>query len=333
MAEEKKRDDRVDSLKGVLITLVVFGHCFLYGTPQEECKMIIANYVYLFHMPFFIFLSGYFTHPKNGSFWNSLLALLESYIVFQVIKGFLQGYSLVEYFCVPAPMMWYLFVLIIWKLVLYTYDKLFGNRVYPGFVKWLSILVLFIIGLLVGFFPEIGKQFALSRLFTFTPFFFMGVAFQNIDFVTYCKRIPKWIALLVLIIPIILVVYFTSYDIINLRETVRGISGYEIDKQFVGVIGRMSFYLLACLMSISITCLVRPSRLLSHIGRDSMKYYLFHGIFLSVMVYLRLPWNWYFALLYGVMLMAIIYVVNLTTLSGIVIRPVSYLINIIKKKK
>ena len=110
------RDGRIDSLKGVLIALVVWGHCCLYGIPQDSVKIVIANYVYLFHMPFFVFLSGYFTYPNSKSFWKGMLIIFESYVVFQFIKGFIQGYSLIDYLTIPAPMMWYLWALLIWRL-------------------------------------------------------------------------------------------------------------------------------------------------------------------------------------------------------------------------
>ena len=117
------RDGRIDSLKGVLIALVVWGHCFLYGVPQDNVKMVIANYVYLFHMPFFVFLSGYFTHVKSNSFWKGMLYIFESYVVFQLIKGFLQGYTVMEYLSIPAPMMWYLWALLVWRLMAYVLSR------------------------------------------------------------------------------------------------------------------------------------------------------------------------------------------------------------------
>ena len=60
-----ERDNRIDTLKGVLVTLVVFGHCFIYGSPMDGMKTNLSNWIYLFHMPFFVFLSGYFTHPRT----------------------------------------------------------------------------------------------------------------------------------------------------------------------------------------------------------------------------------------------------------------------------
>ena len=55
-----KRNSTFDSLKGVLIILVVLGHWLEYGFAHETNR-IIFNYIYLFHMLLFILISGYFS--------------------------------------------------------------------------------------------------------------------------------------------------------------------------------------------------------------------------------------------------------------------------------
>ncbi len=323
------RDDRVDALKGVLITLVVFGHSFLYGNPMDGVKWTIANWVYLFHMPFFVFLSGYFSHTSSHSYWKGVLAIAESYIVFQLLKGLLHGYSLVEILIVPAPMMWYLLALIVWRCLYYLVDKLPHRR----WLNWTILIVLFVVGLIVGFCPAIGKTFALSRIIVFAPFFWFGTMAQKTDFINSCKRMPKWIAGLLLVATIVLVAYLTPQNWLNVRETVRGAGCYDADNQIVGLISRAVCYVLAVVLSISVTSLVTSSKLLCQIGKDSLKYYLFHGIALSIMVFLKLPWNWYFAIVYGVLLMVVFYFFNKTKLSDFAIRPVNYVVNLFKSKK
>ena len=323
------RDDRVDALKGVLITLVVFGHCCLYGMPMDGVKWTIANWVYLFHMPFFVFLSGYFSHTSSKSYWKGILAIVESYIVFQLLKGLLQGYSLVEILTVPAPMMWYLFALIVWRCLYYVMGKLPHNRL----LNWTVLIMLFGVGLVVGFCPTIGKICALSRIIVFAPFFWLGTMAQETDFIGLCKRMPKWIAGLLLVTTVGLIAYLTPQNWLNVRETVRGVSCYDADNQCIGLVSRAVLYVLAVVLSISVSSLITPSKLLCQIGKDSLKYYLFHGIALSVMVFLKLPWNWYFAIVYGFLLMVLFYFFNKTKLSDFAIRPITYTIDYIKSRK
>lgn len=56
------RNDRMDNLRCLLIFLVVLGH-FLGLIPGAGG---LYRIIYLFHMPAFLFLTGYFTH-FNGA--------------------------------------------------------------------------------------------------------------------------------------------------------------------------------------------------------------------------------------------------------------------------
>ncbi|MBR1769461.1 MAG: acyltransferase family protein, partial [Bacteroidales bacterium] len=60
-----QRDTRFDTLKGFLILSVVFGHFFLYDQTHSVVSESITNFFYTFHMPLFVFLSGYFTNDYN----------------------------------------------------------------------------------------------------------------------------------------------------------------------------------------------------------------------------------------------------------------------------
>jgi fucose 4-O-acetylase-like acetyltransferase len=50
-----RHDPGPDQLKGILMVLVIFGHTFWQGVGDSWTKWMI----YGFHMPMFLFLSGY----------------------------------------------------------------------------------------------------------------------------------------------------------------------------------------------------------------------------------------------------------------------------------
>ena len=52
---EQKRNDSIDFVKGVLIIFVILGHVVL-GTISGN---LIRGVIYSFHMPLFLFVSGY----------------------------------------------------------------------------------------------------------------------------------------------------------------------------------------------------------------------------------------------------------------------------------
>lgn len=323
-----KRDERIDTLKGVLITLVVFGHCFKYGNPTDCVKMTASNWVYLFHMPFFVFLSGYFTHPKSKSFWKGVIAVAESYLVFQLFKGILAGYSVREILTVPTPMMWYLLALIVWRSLYFLIDRLPHSRDINIFIA----VILFIIGIGVGFCGNIGRTFALSRIIVFAPFFWLGTLFQGKDFISPCKKLPKWVACLIFITTVALIAWLSPQEWLNVRETVRGAQGYETGHEIVGMLSRCVYYVLAVILSVSLTSVVTTSKLMNEIGRDSMKFYLFHSVILPFMVIMKLPWNWYLSIAYGLLVMCAIYFFNKTKLSDFALRPFHFVADRIRAK-
>ena len=61
----KIRDTKFDTLKGFLILSVVFGHFFTHDVVHSASSMAMANLIYFFHMPLFVFVSGYFTSNQK----------------------------------------------------------------------------------------------------------------------------------------------------------------------------------------------------------------------------------------------------------------------------
>ena len=55
-----------DSLKGILIVLVVFGHAIQYTVGGGCYTNHLWNEIYSFHMPAFMAVSGYFAYRGGG---------------------------------------------------------------------------------------------------------------------------------------------------------------------------------------------------------------------------------------------------------------------------
>lgn len=54
------RDIRFDVLKGLLIILVVLGHSINIEYLDASWDNALFHFIYSFHMPLFVFLSGFF---------------------------------------------------------------------------------------------------------------------------------------------------------------------------------------------------------------------------------------------------------------------------------
>lgn len=68
----KQRLSYWDTLKGLLIILVVLGHC---GTALSGG---LLSAIYAFHMPLFIVVSGYFSKKQNTNWGGEVYNLLFS---------------------------------------------------------------------------------------------------------------------------------------------------------------------------------------------------------------------------------------------------------------
>ena len=70
-----KRELSLDYIKGILILLVVYGHCLFWldGNNNSYDYYFIPRIIYTFHMPLFVFLSGYFfSRKKNENIFTTI---------------------------------------------------------------------------------------------------------------------------------------------------------------------------------------------------------------------------------------------------------------------
>ncbi|MBE0422039.1 acyltransferase family protein [Pseudoalteromonas nigrifaciens] len=69
------RDNSPDAIKGMCILLMVFGHVSYIGSFTSSLYTVKA-FIYTFHMPLFLILSGYF-FSFNANIQNSALKILK----------------------------------------------------------------------------------------------------------------------------------------------------------------------------------------------------------------------------------------------------------------
>ena len=78
----KERDYFFDNIKAVLIFLVVLGHFLLPIHGEGNVLVLIKRLIYVFHMPLFVFVSGYFSKRiyKDGKYnFKKILYLIKAY--------------------------------------------------------------------------------------------------------------------------------------------------------------------------------------------------------------------------------------------------------------
>ena len=190
------REPYWDCLKAALIFLVILGHVIKYHVGNGSIGMGIYNYLYVFHMPLFIFISGRFSRKKsNKRYIRSIIRLLETYIVFQLIQTLLtdfiyyhNGFDLKKFIFTPEWAMWYLLALACWRLLIMAIPE-----------KWLKdypklfIILSFVIGLSSGFI-HLDVFFTSHHILSSLPFFMLGYYSPRVDIRETISHIPSWVA-------------------------------------------------------------------------------------------------------------------------------------------
>ena len=165
------RKYKYDNLKFIMIFLVVFAH-FLELFNGEH-KKILYIFIYTFHMPMFVYISGYFSNGQK----KSIVKFIYIYIIWQtiyfLIDKFILKLNIKLDYSYPNWVLWYIFALIVWNFIINFFKKVNSNNCI-FYIIWT-----FLISILAGFINPIGYPYSLSRIITFFPYFLIGFFDKN----------------------------------------------------------------------------------------------------------------------------------------------------------
>ncbi|MDD2973406.1 MAG: acyltransferase family protein [Lachnospiraceae bacterium] len=165
---DRKRDCRIDNIKGLLILCVVIGH-LLELRLKVDSNRYLHVLIYLFHMPAFIFVTGYFAH---FSMKKTVVSMVYPYLLFQFIYLLFarEVLHLKAAYQITTPywIMWYLLAISVWSLSLYFF------RAESRLAMLIEVGMLVGIALMVGTIPGFSRFLSLSRIIVFFPFYMAG---------------------------------------------------------------------------------------------------------------------------------------------------------------
>ena len=72
----KKRSAYWDNIKGILMFLVVFAHILFQLQDKSELINSVVDYIYMFHMPAFVFVSGYLGKSERSHSFEGIIKLI-----------------------------------------------------------------------------------------------------------------------------------------------------------------------------------------------------------------------------------------------------------------
>lgn len=274
MQSTNDRDFRFDTLKGFLIFLVVVGHAIEKFKPVDSTLLpIIKSIIFSFHMPAFVFISGYFS--KNTyhfiSFSRNLTKmLLIPFCLAQLAMWLLTSRSLGELFT-PRWTLWYLLSLFFWRMLVIPFSKL-----------RLCIPVSVLLALLIGFTPA-DKFLSVSRTIAFFPFFLIGYKTTATQINTI-RKVNKWIVVPVFMCGVAAAAAIKSFGIPT--------SAFEMSCSYPklgienvqGLLLRAGIILLGAVLTTCLMILVPEKKkcFLSDIGRYSVTIYLAHSFVITL---------------------------------------------------
>ncbi|MBP7176299.1 MAG: CapA family protein [Thermoclostridium sp.] len=163
----KPEDGRIsywDNLKGILIFLVVLGH-YLWTYLGFGMAGGLVSFIYIFHMPAFIMISGFLSKSERSRSKQSLIRLAVIYVVFNIALMLLSALMFKSTFqlLTPSYSAWFLLSLIVWRAVI---------KYVPE--SKLFIIVCIIAAILVGWWKDVTNVLAIARTIVFFPFFYIG---------------------------------------------------------------------------------------------------------------------------------------------------------------
>lgn len=262
-----------DNVKGLLIFFVVFGH-FLELCPAVSLKNDLYLIIYSFHMPAFLFFSGFFAKYQPQRMRQ--LAIL--YGIFQLLYRLFACFVLGSDGALAPGNLLFTPYWLLWYIPVLLYDQL----LLPLWVRrgpWqkMGLLVLSIcVSLLCGYCDQIGYALTLSRFLVFLPFFLLGnlAGTYRAQTIRFHRRFLLFFTVLVAFLSLYLCQsgQFTAQ---MLYGSYPYSIGYHpgIRLQAMGIAAAwISFFVV-----LSHTVLNRSIPILSYIGAHTLPIYLLHG--------------------------------------------------------
>lgn len=256
-----------DNLKGILIYLVVIGHLtFTFSHANTELAMKITSFIYFFHMPLFLIISGYFS--KNTISKKMIIKLLFFFLCMNI------SFTIYDYYATGVFSLlmfkyssWYILLLLIYRL-------LFTNHFVQKIIREHSGEVLLgslVVALLAGY---LKTDLFILRIFENFFYFLFGYLLKmykpkrKIE----CNKFFLGVLFLFLFAIIFLVTTEYSFHI-----------GYYLGESYTRMMDIIVKFIL-CITNVSlflVSIQLIPKKhlpLLTNIGRNSLYIYILHRI-------------------------------------------------------
>lgn len=272
----QKRDNYFDNLRGFLIICVIVGNSLEYISPSSVNPHYLILFLYMFHMPLFTFISGYFCKKSKRSTVEKVVDTTKIYLFAQTFYFIFNRYILdrtsVKFqLLYPSWTLWYLLALTVWY-VISDYIKNYKC----AFI--LSVAA----SLIIGFDASVGSYASVSRIFFFMPFFIAGMAFKKDIFIEKYKKYSMHLGVLTCIVLVILFAIRGFTDVEYFFEYTN--YTYHLDSALYPFIMRVFHYVGGFIIcSFLLIVFTNKKTILTWFGKNSLVLYISHAAVIQLL--------------------------------------------------
>ena len=291
----KQRIYKYDNVKALLIFLVVIGHMTTDYVSDSFLVRWTTLWIYMFHMPAFIFISGlvhkhYITEEKAAlgvkgetrmrwdKVWGFFLCGYGLKIFLQFTRT-LMGQNPTWHWIEEPGIPWYLFVMAEYELLFYLMRRIDAKA-----KPWMMITGAFALSAVIGYVPFIGDAFCLARMINFLPFYMIGYYLDAKTFHLLIDRTRYKVVSAVILAASVAACYLGPWQMYAWRKWFTGRRSYEfLEDIFQGTYGwawliRLGVWAVAFAIAMSVVTLM-PDRNMGYvttIGSRTLNVYFWH---------------------------------------------------------
>lgn len=298
-----------DNLRFVLIALVVGAHFINAFSGDSQMVVVFRGWIYLFHMPAFLFVSGAFAKKmyskEKGLNVNTIVFYLICFIIFYSALWFYRtslGENLNYAPFVVGDVTWYFLTL----ATLCASTPIFAN-IKGGWKTVIPFLTIF--ALLIGFSAVTENFLSMGRTISFAPFFYAGyfVSINGMSETVKKAQEKVWpiVACIAILVGLLVIMSLLPKELVRtLYLTSTGHHAYP-NIEFYDIATcfsiKLIWYVVATVMIAALAVLVPTKKTpISNLGGRTLQVYLLHvfiyfafrnlGVYEGWMIDL-LPWT------------------------------------------
>lgn len=333
------RIEKWDILKFGLIFLVVLGHIADEYVKTSETMRSLYLFIYSFHMPLFIFISGLFSkNTVNNKRVDRMFGFFLMYLFSKAVislywsfAGETGRFSIDILNANGAP--WFMLAMCVFPIITYLV-----RNVKPAYVLLLAVAL----ALLIGYDRKLVDTLAVSRITVFFPFYYLGYITEPKKVQEFTdKRIIKIFSTLI-IVAFLFAVFYLGDKIYAIRPLLTARNPYMSLGSMAnyGALLRFGCYIMAVVLSvcfIAVTPNRTPFKFISNFGARTISVYVFHYVAIYL-CYNQLHLNTLFDKILpnggsGLLIIPLALIITLVLSLKIFYVPINALMNLPQKAK